>query len=944
MRTPLLIAAAALVAAPFASTVRAQGTFANFESPQVHPAAITPDGTKLLVTNTADARLTVFDLSQPSNPTILKEIPVGLEPVSVRARTNDEAWVVNHTSDSVSVVSISLGIVTDTLDAKDEPSDVVFAGTPLRAYVSLGRSDEVRVFDVSTHAPVATIPVFGEHPRALATSPDGSKVYAAFALSGNRTTLVPAPLAPPQPPPTNPLLPAPPQVGLIVDATDPAWTSVVKFTMPDNDVAEIATATNTVSRYFTRVGTHNTGIAVRPTNGDLYVANTDARNLVRFEPVLRAHTVDNQVSKIEIGTGAVTKYDLNPGVNYAVLPNLAALASALASPEEAVFDATGSALYVAAFGTDRVAKLDANGNVLARIEIGPATGTSVDPRTKRGPRGLALHPTNQRLYVVNRISNTVSVIHTATDAVVNEVPAGSFDPTPAAIRQGRGFLYDAKLSGNGTNSCASCHYDGDIDLLAWDLGDPSGSVQSVQGSAGPLGTFTFNMHPMKGPMTTQTLKGFNAGQSPLHWRGDRADFTAFNPAFDKLMGGSQLSTADMAAYKAFVETMRMEPNPNQNLDRSLPASVPGFAGNPQTGQSTFMTNQYQPFLTCNTCHTATLGGQSAFIIPAAALQESQDFNVPGLRNMYQKSRLVKAPGQPSRMGFGFVHDGAAGTLFEFLSQPVFGNVTNDSAKKNNLEAFMQCFDTGTAPAVGFSRTVAQANANNAPVAADVTLLQSQAAAGNCEAIAKGILDGQLRGLLYQPAQGNWRTDKTGVGPFAWAQLQAKATAGAATLTFLGVPPGTGARMGVDRDGDGVLDGDEVPLGPVASYGSSTPPCAGGLAMGVNSLPFAGNSVFALTCTNTVPGSLSLGLVASDPDLGGTPLFGFNLHVGMASLEVYGIDMVSDPSGFAVGPAPIGNIPALIGVTYAAQTIALAPCGANGLAASQGLLITIVSPF
>ena len=63
----------------------------------------------------------------------------------------------------------------------------------------------------------------GPEPRALAVSPNGKKVYAAFALSGNRTTIIPADLAPPQPTPANITNP-PPQVGLIVDAADPNWS------------------------------------------------------------------------------------------------------------------------------------------------------------------------------------------------------------------------------------------------------------------------------------------------------------------------------------------------------------------------------------------------------------------------------------------------------------------------------------------------------------------------------------------------------------------------------------------------------------------------------------------------------------------------------------------------------------------------------------------------
>jgi len=61
--------------------------FVHFESSHVHPAAMTPDGTKLLVVNTPDNRLSVFDLTG-ATPARIAEIPVGLEPVSVAARSN----------------------------------------------------------------------------------------------------------------------------------------------------------------------------------------------------------------------------------------------------------------------------------------------------------------------------------------------------------------------------------------------------------------------------------------------------------------------------------------------------------------------------------------------------------------------------------------------------------------------------------------------------------------------------------------------------------------------------------------------------------------------------------------------------------------------------------------------------------------------------------------
>ena len=111
----------------FAASAGAQ-TYVNFEGKLTRPICLSPDGTRLFAVNTPDARLSVFDVTHPLNPFLIAEIPVGVEPVSVLPRNNDEAWVVNEVSDSISVVSVSRKIVTDTIYVQDEPADVVFAG------------------------------------------------------------------------------------------------------------------------------------------------------------------------------------------------------------------------------------------------------------------------------------------------------------------------------------------------------------------------------------------------------------------------------------------------------------------------------------------------------------------------------------------------------------------------------------------------------------------------------------------------------------------------------------------------------------------------------------------------------------------------------------------------------------------------------------------------
>ncbi|MFL6514255.1 MAG: beta-propeller fold lactonase family protein [Chthoniobacterales bacterium] len=793
------------VSGVFSATAQVPATaFVNFEARQTRPICLSSDSKLLLAVNSADARLSVFNLGQ-TQPLLSKEIPVGIEPVSVSPRTNDEVWVVNELSDSISVVSVSLGLVTDTIYVKDEPADVVFAGN--RAFVSVAGNNEVRVYDAITHTLVSTIPLEGQQPRAMAVNADGTRVYVVFAESGNRTTLIPYQNAPPQPSPTNTNLPAPPAVGLIVDATDPQWNpSVIKYNMPDNDVAEINTTTLQVSRYFPHIGTLNLGIAVQPSTGDLFVTNTDARNLVHFEPNLRAHFVDNRVTRIASSNGVATISDLNPGTDYNTLPNPTAQSIALAQPMGIVFDPSGTFAYVAAFGSDRVARINGTGTVTSRIDLSPG---AINSRSKRGPRGLALDMPNGRLYVLNRISNTISVINASTDTVIGEFPVGAFDPTPTVIRNGRGFLYDARLSGNGTVSCGSCHLDGDTDRLAWDLGDPGGQMATVTGTPSiPNTPSQFPTHPMKGPMRTQTLKGLS-NLAPLHWRADRATFDAFNPAFDSLMGGPQLAAADMDAYRQFIETIQFPPNPNQKLDRTLPASIAG--GNPGAGLNTFLNEPYALNITCNACHLVNPGpGTNRSITSASFLREPQSMKVPQLRNAYKKIFFNNAAGATSLDGYGLTHDGAFSSIFQFLGTDVFVLIKNDTTRKTNLNSFLMCLDTGSAPAIGYSRTITSANVNDPALNTDWNLLQSQAGAGNIDLIVKGTLDGRRHGLLFQSASNSYTSDTTGLGPFSQAQLKTKVQAGD-TMTFMGVPPGSGMRMGVDRDLNGELDGDGPPF-------------------------------------------------------------------------------------------------------------------------------------
>lgn len=772
----------------------AQGEYAGFEGRHSHPVALTPDGTRLLAVHAEASSLSVFDVTN-ATPVRVAEIPVGLEPVAVRARTNEEAWVVNEVSDTVSVVSLTSGLVTAVLTTGDEPGDVVFANG--EAFVSCARDNEIWIYDATTRALITQVEVQGLYPHSLAANEDGSRVYAVFLHSGNGTTVLKRQQAPAPPAPTNTSLPAAPNTALIVPASDPR----IPYTVLDRDVVEINTTTNAVVRYMGGVGTNLLGVAVRPGADELWVSNTEALNLVRFEPALNGRFSLNRLSVINLASGAVLARDLNPGVDYDVLPNASAQATALAQPSAVVFRADGAVVWTAAFASDRVAKVDAaTGAVLERVEVRTGGG---DSGHMRGPRGLALNESAGRLYVLNKLSETVSVIdvNAAVPTVVAEVDLSSHEPLPPQVKEGRGYLYDARLSGNGTVSCGVCHLDGDRDGLAWDLGDPGGEMQTVLGANLSVHDTTLRprvLHPMKGPMTTQTLRGMQDG-APFHWRGDKPGIADFNPTFPNLMGGQPIDEADMAALTAYLMTLRHHPNPNRNLDRTLPTSFGG--GNPVTGRSLFNNH---PKSHCATCHVLPLGSDNNLDLPAES-GLSQPVKTAPLRTIYQRLFYDPRPGRESLSGFGLLHDG---TGFELpIGHPYVLDNLNTLQELRDVSAFMMCFDTGTALTVGHTVLINEGNRVQRPVLTRLSLLEARAVAGDCDLVVRGTWQGQARRWLFDKTTQTYRADRTADGLMTRVTLL-NGLAGAETVSFMGVLPGQGDRLGGDVDGDGVLDGDD----------------------------------------------------------------------------------------------------------------------------------------
>jgi len=230
--------------------------------------------------------------------------------------------------------------------------------------------------------------------------------------------------------------------------------------------------------------------------------------------------------------------------------------------------------------------------------------------------------------------------------------------------------------------------------------------------------------------------------------------------------------------------------------------------------------------------------------------EPQFVKIPHLRNVYQKvgmfgmdrtatddtniiAGFLPAPYNDNSFtgdqvrGFGFLHDGALDTVFRFHSASVFSRSAtnpggfpvitdpNDPAaakaeleanitQRRQVEAFVLAFDSNLAPIVGQQATLTDESGPD--VSARIDLLEARAKAGECELVVKGVIHGRAVGFLYDPTTGAFAPDTRRARPLSDRQLRALVRLGA--LTFTAVPPGSGYRIGLDRDLDGRLDGDD----------------------------------------------------------------------------------------------------------------------------------------
>lgn len=782
---------ACIVAAISGTSLLAQARtdYMNVESPQVSPiTTMTAFGrTLLLVCNTPDNSLEIWNTDETIAPVanrFIERVPVGLEPVSVTVAGN-RFWTANFLGDSITAGRLEVD-AQNNLHARitasrnlpspvgfqrgDEPMDVACAnlgpnglGGPEVILVSMFSSSSIAMLDANSLLPIgvpaigpikAVAPAVGgvqhgiKEPRAIRIKRFGNEVkVVVLATKGGVTH--------------------PDSMHDLDVLIGTVTLNGVDFTAPPNQLNQLG-STNYNMRF--------------ASNGELFLVGAEAMNFdAEDKPKLRNEAtgfVKSMLYRVALPP-TIYRRDANLAAGQVVVPKagLPVEGKPLATLTDLALLESGGVvnkIYVAAMGSDRIGvfSVPSTGGIdvatwnRRTIDL-PASTLNGGPRF--GPRGLTILPQTNRLYVLNRMDNSVVVVDTSVDQVL---PAQSYalrhDPTPNHVKQGRRFLYDAELSGTGFVSCASCHVDGRTDALAWRLGDSNhGGIPGVPAELPPtpafitsiMGTGTFDIdtpdpdyelamlagqtfdpnvpgdgdpNEDKREMVTQSLQGllnFEVGldardlftNAPFHWRGDKPSVRDFNEAFVTLLGMDNVGDAstgpqglkddDMNDFEQFVHSIVYPPNPKQPKDRTY---APGTSA--ELGLRLFHTVP-GPLggRSCVQCHALPEGSNNRLTVFAldpkvvgfVSLANRQPIESAALRGLFQKEPLLDDAGVTNPNAPIVGHFG----LNHNGLQPLTMNldpVTGRPRLLTSINAFVDAFDRtfNQGPAISFTDRVA----------------------------------------------------------------------------------------------------------------------------------------------------------------------------------------------------------------------------------------------
>jgi YVTN family beta-propeller protein len=566
--------------------------------------AFSADGRSLYVVCEGSDEVRVVDVESGK---VAGQVAVGSVPRGIAESPDGrQLYITNSWSDNVSVIDAATLKVVQTLPTGFEPHGVVVDRSGSTLYVANRLSGDVSVIDLKTGQEIKRL-LAGRGASYLAASPDGKWIYC--------THIYPNPGAHRTPPISE------------ITVIDMARQVVVDRKVLHNVAGEFHLAVSA--------------------DGQLgVVAQLRPKNLVPLAHVEHGWAFGDSLTLFGEDIGGTVQIPIDELDRYYALP----WGVAITPDKTKIFLTTAGSESVTVIGIPQLLKtvhtrrtpfvndLSASADyVLSRIPVG------------HNPRGVALSPDGKRLYVANRLDDSITVIDTAAENVVSTIDLGG-PKTVDAIRRGERLFFTADFAFQGQFGCSNCHIDATIDGLQWDL-EPDGFGKDI--------------------VDNRSLENL-AGTEPFKWNGGNPDMpTECGPRTEKFFFRSQSFTdQQLTDLVTYVYSLPYRPNRYRLVNGELtPAQQRGKAiferTQSKSGAAIPQANQ------CGYCHSG----------PKYTNQHQIDV---GTGKPTDRSPVIDVPQLPNvAYSAPYLHDGSARSLEEiwtiFNPRDTHG-VTNDLTK------------------------------------------------------------------------------------------------------------------------------------------------------------------------------------------------------------------------------------------------------------------------
>ena len=555
--------------------------------------ALSPDGSELYVACEASNTVVIVDVAARE---AVSEIATGGQPTDVTFSPDGlRAYVTNRLDDSLSVISTRARRLLHTVPVGDEPHGVLVDRSGGLIYVLNTSSDSISVIDAETLQETKRLAA-SRGPWSLAVSPDGKLIAATNTLSR------------------------------FVPFRTPSMSEV---TIIDTELAVVE------SRVVVPGANLMQGIAWHPSGKFALVTLNRTKNLVPMTRLLKGWTITN-------GMGVIWR---DGTVNQVLLdePHLS-----FPDAADVAISPDGRYAFVTSSGSDRVAVVDVHRLITMLENASPDARAHLFPNhlgkptefiikhipTKDSPRGVLFSHDGRTAFVANALDDSITVIDVDSLNAVARIDLGG-PGVITTVRYGERLFHSADITFRRQFSCHSCHPDGHIDGLTYDI-EPDGIGNS--------------------PVDNRTLRGI-LDTAPFKWEGT-------NPSLQRQCGPrlavfftriQPFTREELSALDSYICTIPRPPNRYRPLGGKLtPAQRRG-----KTVFERTMTNDGRVIPVdnrCVTCHPPPYYTDRTRrdIGTKMWLDHESDFDVPHLNNIYDS-----AP---------YLHNGISETLEEIWTK------------------------------------------------------------------------------------------------------------------------------------------------------------------------------------------------------------------------------------------------------------------------------------